>query len=123
MCIFVIISKFEKNYIIIKDDTLRLKGKINCLNYLISLCRGLKCSNKRKKCLSSIKVKKSNNEQSKKESILEVKKKQKKTNKKRIKNTISLSIGKRNKSVIDFNDDDTNAIKKAKRRSLFYKGK
>ena len=30
------ISKFEKNYIIIKDDTLRLKGKINCINYLIS---------------------------------------------------------------------------------------
>ncbi len=67
--------------------------------------------------------KKSNNEQSKKESILEVKKKQKKINKKRIKNTISISVGKRHNSVIDLNDDDANAIKKSKRRSLFYKEK
>ena len=117
------ISKFEKNYIIIKDDILRLKGKINCINYLISLCRGLKCSNKRRKCLSSVKIKKSNNEENKKESILEVKKKQKKINKKQIKNNISISLSKRNNSVIDLNNDDVNAIKRSKRRSLFYKEK
>jgi len=52
-----------------------------------------------------------------------VKKKQKKINKKRIKNTISISVGKRHNSVIDLNDDDANAIKKSKRRSLFYKEK
>jgi hypothetical protein len=46
------ISKFEKNYIIVKDDILRLKRKINCVNYLINLCRGIKCSNKRRKCIS-----------------------------------------------------------------------
>lgn len=117
------ISKFEKNYIIIKDDTLRLKGKINCINYLISLCRGLKCPNKRKKCLSIIKVKKSNNEESKKETLLELKKKQNKINKKRNKNTISISLGKRHNSVINLNDNDANIIKKAKRRSLFYEEK
>jgi hypothetical protein len=103
------ISKFEKNYIIVKDDILRLTGKINCINYLINLYRGLKCSSKKRKCLSSIKIKKINNEESKKETILEVKKKQKKSNKKR-----------RNNSVIYLNDN-ANDIKKTKRKSLFHK--
>jgi hypothetical protein len=51
-----------------------------------------------------------------------VKKKQKKFNKKRIKNAISISISKRKNSVFNLNDD-ANAIKKNKRRSLFYKEK
>ena len=104
------INKFQKNYIIFKNNILRLKGKINCINYLINLCRGLKCSNKRRKCLSSIKIKKGNNKENKKETILELKKKQKKVNKKRIKNTISISIDKRNNSEFGLNDDDANAI-------------
>ena len=115
------ICKSEKNYIIISDNEINLKK-----TYLIDLSRSLKNVVKRRKCLSSIKIKKENNKKKdNKKTILEIKKKQKDNNneyKKNKKN--SFFENERSLSIIHINKNDMNLdYKKEKRRSLFYKDK
>jgi len=119
------INKYDKKYIIIKDDKLRLRKK-DSLNYLTSLYRNFKCLTKRKRCLSTKKI----NEEKKideKETILEVKEKQKGNNKDNKKDRkVSVLISKKN--VTNMNSEDTNDMvlltkKQKRRRSLFAKDK
>jgi hypothetical protein len=116
------ISKLEKHYIIIKDDKLRLRKKIDSMSYLFNLYKNFKFVNRRKKCLSSVKIKSKNNKKDGKETILDVKKKQKRKNiKDKSDGKASVLCNKKNISVqsIDINELNVN-IKKSKKRSLFF---
>lgn len=122
----IYINKLEKNFIIIKQDKLRLKKKIDSMSYLFNLYRNFKCPNKRKRCLSCVKIKKEKNKKDNKETILEVKKKQKGKNNNEKKNEkSSFSCDKKKYSVpssVEINELN-GIIKKSKRRSLFFQGK
>lgn len=123
------INKYDKKYIIIKDDKLRLRKKNDSLNYLTNLYRNFKCLKKRKRCLSTMKIKEEK-KVDEKETILEVKEKQKGNNNKnnKKKRKVSVLVSKKNVvNVTNMNSEDINdmilLMKKQKRRSLFAKDK
>ena len=132
------INKYNKKFIIIKDDKTRLRKKNDSLNYLANLYRNFKVIKKRKKCLSTKKIKneKKNDE---KETILEVKEKQKgNNNDKKNGGKASVLVSAKNMNMnmnINININNMNMnnseeindmillMKKQKRRSLFAKDK
>ena len=119
------INKYDKKYIIIKDDKFRLRKKSDSLNYLTNLYRNFKCIKKRKKCLSTMKIKKQKTIDEK-ETILEIKEKQK-GNKKENKIGGRSSVLVSTKNITNMNTEEINDMilymKKQKRRSLFAKEK
>ena len=87
--------------------------------------RNFKYANRRKKCVSSVKIKRENNKKDGKETILDVKKKQKRKNiKDKSDGKASVLCNKKNISVqsVDINEINVN-IKKSRRRSLFFQEK
>ena len=117
------INKYEKQYIIIKGEKIRLNEKIKGKHFLLNLSQNLKYLNipKTKKCLSSMKnrMNKDKNEHIK-ETILEVKEKQKHNHVKLKKKGTTSFLG-RAKDLIGSNIDINNIIqvKKNRKKSLF----
>lgn len=119
------INKYDKKYIIIKHDKLRLRKKNDSLNYLKNLYRNFKCLKARKKCYSTMKIK-NEKKRDEKETILEVKEKQKgNNNDNRFGRRASVLVSKKN--INQINNEEINdmilLMKKQKRRSLFAKDK